>query len=407
MSLNNLYHPKQVEVLRRAMTQDYFMLINHGAKRSGKTVLDNDLFLYELQRVRANATAAGVSNPQYVLAAADIGSIHRNILNELTGKYGIEFHFDKYNRFTLFGVQVCCFGHSKINDMGRIRGMTAWGAYINEACVANEEVFDEIKSRCSGEGARILMDTNPAAPSHWLKTDYIDQADGKTIVEYPWRLDDNTFLSERYRQSIKTSTPSGMFYDRDINGAWVSADGMVYADFDARVHYIMAEQVPESRIQKWAVGVDFGWEHYGSMVLLGMDDTGCCYLVKDKAAQHRHIAQWIEIGGRIQERLGKITFYCDSARPDLIEQMWDAGLFAVKARKSVISGIADVASLFKQHRLLVVKDAAERFDKEIYGYVWKKNADEPVKVNDDVMDALRYAVEGILDDAGVSTSRRL
>lgn len=83
------------------------MLINHGAKRSGKTVLNNDLFLYELRRVRANATAAGVSNPQYILAAADIGSIHRNILNELAGKYGIQFHFDKFNRFILFGVQVC------------------------------------------------------------------------------------------------------------------------------------------------------------------------------------------------------------------------------------------------------------------------------------------------------------
>jgi type II secretory ATPase GspE/PulE/Tfp pilus assembly ATPase PilB-like protein len=38
MSLSNLYHAKQQEILRRAMTQDYFMLINHGAKRSGKTV---------------------------------------------------------------------------------------------------------------------------------------------------------------------------------------------------------------------------------------------------------------------------------------------------------------------------------------------------------------------------------
>ena len=48
----------------------------------------------------------------------------------------------------LFGVRVCCFGHSKINDLGRIRGMTSFGAYINEASLANQEVFDEIKSRC-------------------------------------------------------------------------------------------------------------------------------------------------------------------------------------------------------------------------------------------------------------------
>ena len=46
--------------------------------------------------------------------------------------------------------------------------MTAFGAYINEATVANQEVFNEIKSRCSGEGARILIDTNPDNPMHWL-----------------------------------------------------------------------------------------------------------------------------------------------------------------------------------------------------------------------------------------------
>ena len=392
MSIVRIYHAKQQQVLRRAMGGDYFMLINHGAKRSGKTVLDNDLFLYELMRAKRNAFAAGVRNPQYILAAADIGSIHRNILNELTGKYGMEFHFDKFNRFMLFGVQVCCFGHSKINDLGRIRGMTAWGAYINEATVANEEVFDEIKSRCSGDGARILMDTNPADPAHWLKRDYIDKADGKTIVQFSWRLDDNTFLSDRYRANIKASTPSGMFYDRDINGAWVSADGMVYPDFDQSVHYVSMADVPLDKIVRRFVGVDFGWEHYGSFVLIGRTDDGIYYLVKEWAAQHRHIDQWIEIGLQIKEKLGNINFYCDYARPEHIQQMRVAGLRALNARKDVMAGIAEVASLYKQKRLFIVKENAPRFQEEIYGYVWKEGADEPVKENDDTQDAIRYGI---------------
>ncbi|MEY8536760.1 PBSX family phage terminase large subunit, partial [Blautia pseudococcoides] len=115
MSINQLYSPKQQSVLKFAMNNDYFMLINHGAKRSGKTVLDNDLFLYELLRVRRITEALGVALPQYILAGSDLGAINRNILNELTNKYGLEFQFDRFNRFKLFGVQVCCFGHSKIN----------------------------------------------------------------------------------------------------------------------------------------------------------------------------------------------------------------------------------------------------------------------------------------------------
>ncbi len=104
MSINALYHKKQQAVLCRAMSSDYYMLINHGAKRSGKTIVDNDLFLYELQRVRDIANKAGIGSPQYILAASDHGAIKRNILSELENKYGLDIHFDKHNRFTLFGV---------------------------------------------------------------------------------------------------------------------------------------------------------------------------------------------------------------------------------------------------------------------------------------------------------------
>ena len=392
MAIDRLYHPKQQEVLYRALHQDYFMLINHGAKRSGKTIVDNDLFLFELRRAKRNAATAGIQNPQYILAASDLGSVHRNILNELSGKYGLEFQFDKYNRFSLFGVQVCCFGHSKINDLGRIRGMTAWGAYINEASMANEEVFDEIKDRCSGDGARLLMDTNPDRPDHWLKRDYIDRADGKTIVEYSWKLDDNTFLTDRYRDSIKASTPSGMFYDRAINGAWASADGMVYPDFDQTVHYISLSQVPVDKIVRWFVGVDFGWEHYGAFVLIGKTEDGRYYLVQEWAAQHQHIDRWVEIARSIKAQRGDIHFYCDGARPDYVQELRKAGIQAIYARKDVVAGISEVASLYKQRRLFIVQENAPRFAQEIYGYVWKPGADEPVKINDDVQDAVRYAI---------------
>ena len=39
--ISELYTPKQLETLKFAVNSDYFMLINHGAKRTGKTILDN------------------------------------------------------------------------------------------------------------------------------------------------------------------------------------------------------------------------------------------------------------------------------------------------------------------------------------------------------------------------------
>lgn len=400
-NLERLYSPKQKEVLKYALNNDFFMLINHGAKRSGKTILDNDLFLMELKRVRRIADKEGVKNPQYILAGSDLSSLTRNVLTELTNRYGIEFKFDKANRFKLFGVTVCCFGHSKINDLGRIRGMTAYGAYINEATMANELVFNEIRSRCSGTGARLIMDTNPDRPSHPLKRDFIDKADGKTIKEFHWELTDNTFLSERYIQSIIESTPSGMFTDRDIKGLWVSAQGIVYQDFDPKRNYVTEEQLPAMK-RHW-VGVDFGWEHYGAMTLIGEGVDGIIYILEEKSGQFIPMTSWIEYAHELQERYGsRLLFYCDSARPDRIDELAAAGVYALNAKKDVVAGISYIATLFKQGRLKVLISGVDRFRDEIERYSWSDKADEPVKEWDDVLDSIRYAVytDHMLDNGG-------
>lgn len=390
--LNDLYHDKQLEVLNFAMVNDYFMLINHGAKRTGKTILDNDLFLYELRRVRKIADKLKIPLPQYILAGADLGAVQRNVLNELTNKYDIEFKFDKHNRFILFGVQVCCFGHSKVNDLGRIRGMTSFGAYINEGTMANEIVFNEIKARCSGEGARILIDTNPDQPEHWLKVNFIDKADGKIIQEYHYELDDNTFLSDRYRNNVKASTPSGMFYDRDIKGLWVSAEGIVYKDFRKDTHYITTQQLKNIKFVKYFAGVDWGYEHYGSIVVIGKDDNDNLYLLKEYAKQYEEIDYWVNVGKEIKKTYGNIVFYCDSARPEHVARFKREGLRAKNANKSRLSGIEVVAKGFKTNSLKVIEDNVELFKKEIFMYAWNKTTGEPIKLWDDVLDALRYAI---------------
>lgn len=407
--ITDLYHEKQLEVLRYAMNEDYFMLINHGAKRTGKTILNNDLFLFELRRVRDIANKLNIPLPQYILAGADLGAVQRNVLNELTNKYEIEFKFDKHNRFILFGVQVCCFGHSKINDMGRIRGMTSYGAYINEGTMANEEVFNEIKARCSGEGARILVDTNPDQPEHWLKTNYIDKADGKVIQSYHFKLDDNTFLTERYKENIKAATPTGMFYDRDIEGLWVSAEGIVYKDFRKEIHYIKSKDLKDINFVKYFAGVDWGYEHPGAIVVLGKDDKGDIYLLEEHSKKHEEIEYWVNIAKEIKSRYGNISFYCDTARPEYIKRFKKENIKAKNADKAVLAGIGEVGRLIKSEKLKVVEDKVELFKKEIFMYSWNKTTGEPIKVWDDVLDAVRYSIytESISKKVGVGSKNKL
>lgn len=392
-NLSALYTDKQIDILKVTERRDWFMLINHGAKRTGKTILNNDLFLRELIRVRKVADDEGVETPQYILAGATLGTIQKNVLIELTNKYGIEFKFDKYNSFNLFGVQVVQTGHSKVNGIGAIRGMTAYGAYINEASLAHEEVFDEIKSRCSGSGARIIVDTNPDHPEHWLLKDYIENKEPKAgILEFSFQLDDNTFLNERYKESIKASTPSGMFYERNINGQWVSGDGVVYSDFDLELNTVTEEELNDIPMKEYFAGVDWGYEHYGSIIVIGRSIKGDFYLIEEHAHQFKFIDDWVEIAKGVVERYGNINFYCDTARPEYVTEFRKHRLRAINADKSVMSGIENVAKLFKQRKLKVLYEQMDRFKQEIYKYVWHPTKGEPIKEFDDVMDSLRYAI---------------
>lgn len=389
MNLNRLYTPKQIEILKRTNTEDFFILGLHGAKRTGKTVINNDIFLRELIRVRKIADKLKIKEPMYILAGVSSKTIQNNVLQEIYNRYQLDIKFDKHNSFTLFGVKVVQAFTGTIGGLGGIRGMTAFGAYVNEASLANEKVFKEIISRCSGEGARIVFDTNPDNPEHWLKKEYIDSK-SENIISYHFELDDNTFLSPRYIQNIKESTPSGMFYDRDIRGLWVTGEGVVYSDFDSNKHFI--NDVSNVEFETYIAGVDWGYSHFGSIVVFGIDKLNNWYLLEEHAKQFKEIDYWADVALDIKARYGNINFYCDSARPEHVERFRRERIRAINADKSVLSGIEEVARLIKLGRFFVVSDKVKVFKKEIYNYVWDEKTGNPVKENDDVMDSMRYAI---------------
>ena len=346
--------------------------------------------MYELVRVRQMADKLGVDEPMYILAGTSSTAIQNNILQELFNTFGIEPKYDRHGSFILGGVKVVQVYTGSIAGLKRARGFTAYGAYVNEASLANEEVFKEIISRCSGDGARILWDSNPDNPNHWLNTDYINNEDDD-IVDFRFQLDDNTFLSERYRESIKSATPTGKFYDRDILGLWTVAEGAIYSDFDKEIHVI---DKPKYDIVEYYAGVDWGYDHYGSIVILGEDEAGNTYILDGIAEQYKEIDWWVERAKEFQGIYGDMMFYADSARPEHVARFKRDKLRTINADKSVIAGIEEVAKRFKEERLFYIKGSLPRFEDEIYNYRWKPNStrDEPIKEYDDVLDAIRYAV---------------
>ena len=385
-----MYSERQIEVLRK-YKQGFRLMINYGAKRSGKTVIDNDLFLMELRAVRKRADTVKFREPQYILAGVSSKTIEQNILNPLRNKYGIEFKFDKHGNFTLFGVKVILAYTGSIGGLGAIRGLTSFGAYVNEATMANKYVFKEIMDRCSEDGAKIICDTNPDHPQHWLKVDYLDndKPEVRTVSTHFTLEDNEAFLGEEYINDQKAMTPSGMMYERDILGLWVSGEGMVYQDFDKK--RMLVDKVPEDL--HYYAGVDWGFEHKGSIVLFGDDDKGNTYLIEEHTKKHKFIDYWVKIAKDIQKKYGyDVTFFIDGARPDNYNEFLRNGISARNANKARMAGIESVAKLMKLGRFFVLSSSVQSFLDEIYTYIWDENTGEPIKQNDDVMDAMRYAI---------------
>ena len=389
MDLTKLYTKRQLDVLNYIWNHDWFICGLHGAKRAGKTVVNNDTFVTELSRVRKIADRLGVDEPIYILAGTSSTAIQNNVLQELYNKYGFEPKYDKHGSFVFCGVKVVQVYTGSISGLKRARGFTAFGAYVNEASLANEIVFKEIISRCSGEGARVVWDSNPDNPNHWLNRDYIGKNDGK-IIDFSFKLDDNTFLSKRYIDSIKAATPKGKFYDRDILGKWTVAEGAIYADYDSKIHVV--DELPDMR--RYFAGIDWGYTHYGSIVVVGEGVDDNYYLVDGVAAQFKEIDWWVEQARELTDIYGNIPFYADSARPEHVARFDNEGFDISNANKSVIAGIELIAKLFKEQRLYVKRGFVPRFFDEIFQYRWKENStkDEPLKEFDDVLDSVRYAL---------------
>lgn len=396
MAITDFFTPKQVEVFQTYKTKPFKIMILSGAVRSGKTFIDNVLFLNELKRVAELARLRGDKHPRFILAGATSGSIYNNVISELQTQFGLTLKPDFHNHYHLFDVDIVPVYTGSISGLSSARGFTSYGAYVNEASLANHEVFNEIQNRCSQPGSHIICDTNPDIPTHWLKLDFIDNKDPDSgIVSFNFTIDDNTFLDPGYVKSMKASKPKGMFYDRDILGLWVTGEGIVYQDFDAKQMVIDDDKIPEDL--QYYCGVDWGFEHPNPILLLGDDDQGNTYVIRDYTKKHKFINYWVKIAQNLQGEFGRnLIFYADSARPDNVNEFQAAGINCINANKNVLPGIECVAQKMREGKFFVAKSCSQGLMNEIYQYAWDENTGQPLKENDvrhnDRLDALRYGI---------------
>lgn len=396
---------KQLEVIEECRAKKPRVVLLYGAKRSGKTFVNNLLFLAHLSKFKGK-------NLDFIIAGSTTSAIFRNVISDLERLLGQSLVATKKGYIEIFGNKVQLLSGEKKGSYKKARGFTSYGTYFNEMSTLEKEFVEECFSRTSGEGARIFCDTNTDSPTHYVKTNYVDKSGGLlpsgklNILAFKWTLYDNTTLSKDYIKSIEDITPSGASYDRHILGEWASKDGLIYKDFTVKNNVKPLKEFKED-ISEYILGVDWGFEHYGSIVVVGVSkDKTNLYLVDYVAERQKYYEEyWLKKIIEFTNKYKPKAIYMDSARSEYvsktqieIRKYFGRDVKADNANKSVDEGIDNVGSLIKTSRLIIAEEVFKgRLKEEVYSYTWGEDG-KPIKTNDDVMDALRYAVFTYLTD---------
>jgi phage terminase large subunit len=152
-------------------------------------------------------------------------------------------------------------------------------------------------------------------------------------------------------------------------------------------HWQYCDVFPESP-DEIIYGLDFGYNNATALVKVAIKDQ----VIYTRELLYKSFLTNAQLIEELKTKnIANGYIYADCAEPQRIEEIRKAGFNIKPADKEVGKGIDAV----KSHPWFITKESVNTL-KEVKSYSWKekdgKALDEPVKVNDHAMDAIRYAV---------------
>lgn len=401
-------------------------VIADGSIRSGKTIACICGFLTWSQEM--------FSGESFILAGKTMGALKKNVIRpmmQILEAWGWSYTYIRSGtdaRLEIGTNVYYLYGASTEAAQDALQGLTAAGAYADEAALFPQSFIDQMIGRCSVDGWKVWMNCNPEGPHSYIKVEFIDKAKEKHVYHLHFMMDDNLTLSEERKQAYCRAWSKGsVFYKRFILGLWVAADGLIYQQFADNVKdYIITDawfkevddnKQPLYEIMYAVIGVDFGGTKSAhSFTLTGftkgykqvvvLDEYYCKKRINPKQLQD----DFIDFVKRAKAKYKVYEAYCDSAEQTLIAGLEMA---CMQSRvsidiKNAIKGsindrIAFYNSLIAQHRWKIMKHCThiiEAFEQAVYD---DKKKNEDVRLDDglmnvDSLDSTEYSTESVQDN---------
>lgn len=384
------FSPKQIDSINNSTAR---INIWEGPVRSGKSY---SCYWKWLDRV-----INGVEGPMIMCGRTE-PTIKRNIIRPLQELVGDDLQYNSgKGEVMLWGRKIDVVGANDERAEAKIRGSEFAYALMDEVTIIPENFVKMLFSRLSIPNAQFFGTTNPDSPFHWLKTGYLDKVDTMNVKVFSFSMEDNPILTEDFKNDLRKEY-QGLWFDRYILGKWVLAEGAVYDFFSERDHVIAH---PPGNATYYVCGIDYGTSNPCCYALIGYNPSlyPNMWLEKeyyyDSKAKNRQKSD-SDYAADLYNFLAGYNVKAIYVDPSALS-------FKVELRKfgipSVIDAINDVLPGIRYQGQLISNGTYKicaccvNAIKEYSTYLWDSRAslrgkDEPLKQNDHISDAQRYAL---------------
>lgn len=263
----------------------------------------------------------------------------------------------------------------------KLRGRKRDIAYCNEANELSFEEFNQLNMRTS---RCLIMDFNPSDNEHWLYK--LAEEPKSILIKSSYK--DNVFLEQSLIDEIENLIKTDEnYYKIYCLGERPTATTRIYTHFKQYIE-LPKDDKGKNKIDDYCYGLDFGYNHPIALIKVYYSDE--VVYIEELLYESKLTSE------DLVRRMKELVFdtkpiYADYARPEIIEDLRRNGFNIKEAKKEVKAGIDTVktSNIFIHHESINTL-------KESRLYSWKSKGelvlDEPIKMNDDSMDAIRYAL---------------
>ena len=287
----------------------------------------------------------------------------------------------------------------------KIRGYNLDFFILDEPIEIDELIFTQLMARLRGKNLPRtfgLLTTNPGSELHWIyQRFYVNKSNSLEYNHIDTCTYDNIFLDPSYIHDMEEAYDED-WVNRMLRGEWGAYGGQIFKCFNHDRHVGDYKKFPNDNYKYYVAGVDWGITNPSAIITLGITKNN------DVRVVHEYRNDYFNESKKTSNVLSKVIaalhkkyhyrkVWCDPSAKDLIVQTHSLGVPIEKADNDVASGIGKINSLLQKDRLKIDRHC-EYLRKEMPAYSRKKDklnsnlTEEPVKLNDHSIDALRYGL---------------